>query len=148
MRNFRLGVARRDLMLFAGTAVAAFAITVLWDLLLVDSISLMFPNNSQIANKYVLTFLMYGLAFLVAILSLFMARRNGGETTRVGLIAGFLIRFGIALEVFGILITPIGLFHATNPTRSVPVGFTFFACVFVGIVLAGIGGNIIAPRRA
>src|SRR5919199_1474318 len=107
MRNFSLGVARRDLMLFAAAAIAALVITVLWDLLLADPIALIFPNNSQIANKYVLTFLMYGLAFLAAILSLFMARRNGGEMTRAGLLARFLIRFGIALEVFGILITPI-----------------------------------------
>jgi hypothetical protein len=37
--------------------------------------------------------------------------------------------------------------HIGQPPRSVPVGFSFFDCVFVGIVLAGIGGNIIAPRR-
>ena len=146
MRNFNLGVPRRELLLFAGAAVVALVITILWDLLLVDPIAVMFPNNSQVANKYLLTFLMYGLAFLAAVVSLFLARRSGGETTRGHLIAGFLIRFGLALEVFGLLITPVALVHATNPTRSVPVGFAFFACVFVGIVLAGIGGNIIAPR--
>ncbi len=148
MRNFNLGVRRSDLLLYAIGAVLAFVVTVAWDLVLVDPISAQFPNNSQIANKYVLTFFMYGLAFLATIVSLVMARRGGGETTRATLLAGFLIRFGLALEVFGILITPIGLWYATNPTRSVPVGFTAFSCIFVGILLAGVGGNIVAPRRA
>ena len=158
MRNFSLGVPNRDLILFAGAAVVGIALTILWHLFLIGPISSLFPANSQIANKYFLTVLLMGLAFVVTLASLAIApraRREGDRPARRGLRArlwallpGFLVRFGLALEIVGILITPIGLYYATDPTRSVPVGFTAFTMVFLGLFLAGIGGNMLAPRRA
>jgi hypothetical protein len=151
MRNFSLGVGRRDLGLFAGAAIVAIVLALLWHLFLVDLIGNSIPycqNNSQICNKYFLTFVIYALAFAVSAASLLLARRATGEMTRHNMIAGFLIRFGLALQIFGMLITPLGLYYATDPTRSVPVGFTAFSCVFLGVFLAGFGGNMVAPRRA
>ena len=158
MRNFSLGVSRRDLILFAGASVVGIALTILWHLFLIGPISSLFPANSQIANKYFLTFVLMGLSFVVTLASLVIApreRRDNGRPARrrlrsrlAPLLPGFLVRFGLALEIIGILITPIGLYYATDPTRSVPVGFASFTMVFLGLFLAGIGGNMLAPRRA
>lgn len=151
MRNINLGAGRRDIVLFAGATALAILVTLLWNLFLVDPISNFgsyCQRNSQICNKYFLTVVIFGIAVVTTALSIILARRVGGLATRHTLIAGTLVRFGLALQLLGILITPIGLFYATNPTRSVPVGFTFFTTVFLGIWLAGIGGNMLRPRRA
>lgn len=154
MRNFSLGVGRRDLALFGGATLLALIVTVVWHLFMIEPITAFFPNYAQLANKYILTFIIYGLALLVAVLSVLLARRGAAEANRANemgrssMLAQFLVRFGVALEILGLIITPVGLFYATDPTRSVPVGFASFTAIFVGLFLAGIGGNMLAPRRA
>ena len=158
MGNFSLGVSRRDLILFAGASVVGIALTILWHLFLIGPISSLFQANAQIANKYFLTAVLTGLSFVVTLASLAIAPRERRENdrpvtrglrSRLGsLLPGFLVRFGLALEIIGILITPIGLYYATDPNRSVPIGFASFTMVFLGLFLAGIGGNMLAPRRA
>ena len=148
MRNFSLGVGRRDLVLFGGVTLLALVITVVWHLFMIEPINAFFPNYAQLANKYILTLIVFGLAFLAAVVSLLLARRGAAEVGRSWMIAQFLVRFGVALEILGLIVTPIGLLYATDPQRSVPVGFASFTAIFVGLFLAGIGGNMLAPRRA
>ncbi len=143
MRNFNLGVGRRDLAFFAGAAILMIVLTIVWDLALADVIV------DQALNKYFLTLVLFGLAALTAFLaSLVAGRDDGARTSLRGRLPGLIVRFGMALQIFGIVITPIGLFHATNPTRSVPVGFAAFSAVMLGLIIAGIGGNMLVPRRA
>ena len=151
MRNFNLGVGRRDLGLFTGAALLAIVVALLWHLFLIDAITNVVPycqSNSQVCNKWFLTLVIGGLAVAVSLVSLMLAGRSRGGMTRHDQIAGFMIRFGLAMQIFGILITPLGLVYATDPTRSVPVGFAAFTLAFIGIFLAGFGGNMVAPRRA
>jgi hypothetical protein len=55
---------------------------------------------------------------------------------------------GLAMQIFGLIITPVGLFYETNPVISVPIGFASFLTVFFGVFIAGFGGNMLAPPRA
>ena len=143
MRNFNLGVGRRDLVFFAGATILMIVLTIVWDLVLADVIV------DQALNKYFLTLVLFGLAAVVAFLtSLAAGRGDGARTGLRGRLPGLIVRFGMALQIFGTMITPIGLFHATNPTRSVPVGFAAFSAVMIGLIIAGIGGNMLVPRRA
>src|SRR5688572_5823565 len=130
MRNFISGLDRRDVALYAGGLVLAIVLTVLWDLLLEPAVSSMFPDNAQVFNKYLLAFIVVGLAVLVTLISLVAAQRGGGLATRNALIAGLLVRLGIALEILGIAIIPIALYYSSDPTRSVPIGFASFTAVF------------------
>ncbi len=148
MRNFSLGVDRRNIALFVLGSVAALGITVVWHLFLIGPITNFAPNNAQRLNKYVLTFLLFGLAGAVTLASLALSRREGRRPGLLGLLPGVMVRFGMALQIFGTLITPVGLYYAGDPTRSVPVGFAAFTMVFLGLFVAGFGGNMIAPRRA
>jgi hypothetical protein len=147
MRSFISGLDRRDVALFAGGLVLAIVTTILWDFFLEPAISGMFPDNAQVFNKYLLAILIIGLAALVTLISLIAAQRSGGLNTRSALISGLLVRFGIALEIVGIAIIPIALYYSSDPTRSVPIGFASFTAVFAGLFIAGIGGNMLAPRR-
>jgi hypothetical protein len=147
MRSFISELDRRDMVLYAGGLVLAIILTILWDLFLEPVVSNMFPDNAQVFNKYLLAVLIVGLAAVVALVSLVAAQRSGGLPTRNALIAGVLVRFGIALELLGITIIPIALYYSSDPTRSVPIGFAAFTAVFAGLFLAGIGGNMLAPRR-
>ena len=143
-----LGVDRRDVILFTGAALLALGFTIVWHLFIVEPISNtpLFRENPQRANKYMLTAVMFAISLLVAIASLLMPRRDGERRARRDLLSGFLVRFGLALEIAGTLITPIGLLYSTDPTRSVPVGFAAFTCVFVGLVFAAIGANMQVRR--
>ncbi len=144
MRNFSLGVGRRDTVIFVGATILVILLVIGWDLALVDVI------GTQQLNKYFLALMVYAVAFVIAGLSALAGglRRGMGRAGILAMIPSFLVRFGLALQIFGIMITPIGLFHATNPTRSVPVGFAAFSAVIVGIIIAGVGGNMVGPRRA
>lgn len=147
LRNFNLGADRRDVVLFVVGTILALGLTVFWDQILVAPITASFPNNAQVVSKYVLCLIILLLAGVISVLSLISSRRSTRDGGPRQPVAGLMIRFGLALQIFGILITPIGLFYATNPTRSVPVGFTAFTAVFLGLFIAGIGGNLVAPRR-
>ena len=148
MRNFKLGVGRRDLILFVGATLLVIAFTIVWTLFLVDFIGSLWRGEEQRINKYFLALFLLGLAGAVTLVSLGVAQRGGGRPDIRALLPGFMVRFGLALQVFGICITPIGLYYATDPTRSVPLGFAAFTAVFLGLFIAGFGGNMIAPRRA
>lgn len=145
MRNFSLGVDRRNLLLFTVAVVLAFVLTLVWSLLLVDFIGSFWAGEEQRINKYLLTVALYGLAFLTAVASLGAGARG---MARRALLPGFLVRFGMALELIGIVIIPIALWFGTDPTRSVPLGFAAFSLVMIGLIIAGIGGNMLVPRRA
>ncbi len=148
MRNFSLGVDRRNIGLFVLGSLAAFGLTVVWHLFLVEPITNFAPGNAQRLNKYVLTFLLFGLSGAVTLASLALSRREGRRAGLLGLVPGLMVRFGLALQIFGTVITPVGLYYAADPTRSVPVGFAAFTMVFLGLFVAGFGGNMFAPRRA
>jgi hypothetical protein len=139
MRNFSLGVGRRDAFIFAGATILVILLTIGWNLFLVDII------GTQALNKYFLTVVLFGLALVLAVFSTVVAGRSAGVR---GMLPSLMTRFGLALQIFGIMITPIGLYYATNPTRSVPVGFAAFSSVIIGIIIAGVGGNMLVPRRA
>ncbi len=148
MRNFNLGVDRRNIFLFVLGSLLALGVTVFWDFFLLGPITDFAPDNAQNLNKYVLTLLLFGLSAAVTLASLALSRREGRRPGMLGLLPGLMVRFGLALQIFGTVITPIGLWYAGDPTRSVPIGFAAFAMVFLGLFVAGFGGNMIAPRRA
>jgi hypothetical protein len=132
-------VSWRDIILFAVVIVAVFVATVVWSL----------PGSGadiigQVVNRYLLTVLYLGAAAIVAIIPLFLPGwPRGGHR-----IATAMVRFGIALEIIAVLTSVIGLYFATDPTRSVPIGFAAFTAMLIGLFVAGFGGNQLAPPRA
>ncbi|GAC1359593.1 MAG: hypothetical protein NVS4B8_01660 [Herpetosiphon sp.] len=144
-----LGFTPLQIGLWIAGMVVAFVMTLAWDQLLVERISSLSTNNGQIYNKYFLTLVMFILAAVWAVLSLLLGRRNDvaagpGNHQRLGAV---LVAFGTALMLLGSAIIPIGLYYHNIPTRSVPVGFAYFTTVFIGLFVAGVGGNMRAPRR-
>lgn len=135
-----LGFKRSDITFWFIATVLAFAVGVIWDV----AIAQFFSQNF---NRYLLTFIFIGLSVVAAALSWLMLRRQEPSevANRSRSRAHFIVRFGTALQLFGTILAPIGLFHATNPTRSVPVGFAFFATVFAGLFIAGFAGNALRP---
>ncbi len=139
LSSFRV-VSWPDITLFTLVIVGVLVITILWSL----------PNSvadqlDQSTNKYLLAVLFLGAAAIVAILPRFLpAWKHEGPS----LLGATMVRFGLALEIMAVLASGIALYYATDPTRSVPIGFAAFTGVLVGMVVAGIGGNKLAPPRA
>ena len=145
-----LGIgSRRDILLFVGASIVALGITIVWAFALVESID----GGNQTTNKYLLSVVILGIAFLVGAIPLLL-RWDGdaGGRGRFGLsshaIAAFMVRFGLAAQIIAVLITTVGLYFATDPTRSVPVAFASFTAMLLGLFVAGFGGNMLAPARA
>lgn len=145
-RLSRLQIAsRRDVLLFVAASVLMLAVEVVWLLVLEPLVNNLAGPNGQLYNKYVLTLLVLGVAALAAFVPNLMP--NWGRSERKPR-ASFMVRFGIALQIFGLLISPIGLLYATDPAISVPVAFAAFTAVLIGVFVAGFGGNMIAPAHA
>lgn len=136
-----LGISMRDIVFWTLATLVVFAVGVAWDVLLVDLI------GDQSTNKYVLTLILLVLCGVFTALSMLVVRPRAGSAQARHRMAALFVRFGFALQLFGSVIAPIGLFHATNPTRSVPVGFAYFATVFTGLFVAGIAGNVLRPAN-
>lgn len=128
---------RRDVLLFTVAGLAIFGFSIVWALFLANLS--MWP----IGQKVFMLLVVLAFSALVAIIPRITWGRN---ETRPG--ARLMIRLGLAMQIFGILVTPVGLYYETNPVVSVPVGFAAFLTVFFGVFIAGFGGNMIAPPRA
>lgn len=128
---------RRDIGLFVVVSLALFAFTVVWALFLAQLPILI------IGQKGLMLLVVMAASALVALVPMFTWGR--GER-RPG--ARFMVRLGLAMQIFGLIITPVGLFYETNPVISVPIGFAAFLTVFFGVFVSGFGGNMIAPPRA
>lgn len=131
--------SRRDVVLFVIATLLLLAFTMVWAVFLTPII------NDQVLNKYFLTLVILIAAAVPALIPRFLPGWGGTERRPW---AAFMVRFGMALLIFGVLITPIGLFYATDTQRSVPVAFASFTAVLLGIFVAGFGGNMLAPPRA
>ena len=128
---------RRDVLIYAVGVIALLAFTVLWALFIAP-ITIPF-----LGQKLFLWIIVLGFSALVAVASWI-----GGGRSAPRPIARLMVRLGLAMEILALTITPIGLFYATNPIVSVPVGFAAFLTMFFGVFIAGFGGNMIAPPRA
>lgn len=137
-----LGIRVADIVFWTVASVVVFAVTLLWDLVLADIV------DDQNLNKYLLTAIIIGLAVAFTVLSLIVSGGGAAAQSRKHRRAQIAARLGIALQLFGTIITPLGVYHAAFPPRSVPIGFAFFTAVFAGIFLAGFAGNVLAPERA
>ena len=143
MRNLSLGVSARDAILFLGAIFVALGITVVWLSYLEEPIGSLWAGNEQRINKYFLTVVLFGLAGLVALISLrSQQRRRRTRPSLQALLPALMMRFGLALQFVGTVITPIALVYAGDPTRSVPIGFAAFSTIFVGLFTAGMGANL------
>ena len=127
----------RDILLFTVLGLAALGFTVVWALFLAN---LPIPLIGQ--NGFLFLAVIAFSVLAAAIPFFTWGRRETRPLARA------FIRFGLALQIFGILITPVGLYYATNPVVSVPVGFASFLTVFFGVFIAGFAGNLVAPPRA
>jgi hypothetical protein len=123
---------RRDVLLFVVLGIAVFGITVAWALLFAPLIGKAFTLPMLLVFSL--------LAALIPYVSWGRGERRP--------VASFMVRFGLALQIFGLLTTPVGLFYETDPVISVPIGFASFLTVFFGVFIAGFGGNMLAPPRA
>jgi hypothetical protein len=133
--------SRRDVLLMAAATIAVFIITAVWGVVLAGKIG---PFRSQNISKYFLTFLFFAAAGAVAALPyLTKWDRQAGHV-----VARAVVRFGIALQLFAVFASLVGLFYATDPTRSVPVGFATFAAMLTGLLAAGFAANSFAPDKA
>lgn len=132
---------RRDVLLMTAATLVVFIITAVWGVLLAGEVG---PFRNQNISKYFLTLLFFAAAGAVAALPyLTKWDRQAGHV-----IARAVVRFGVALMLFGVVASLVGLFYATDPTRSVPVGFATFAAFLPGLLLAGFAGNSLAPDKA
>lgn len=129
--------SRRDVLLYVVATIVVLVICAAWAVLVVPIF------NDQVLNKYLITivFLVISIAmgFVGGIPRLRGSRRSLGA---------FMVRAGMAMQIFGTAISLVGLFYATDPSRSVPVAFAAFTLVFLGIFVAGFGGNMLAPKSA
>ncbi len=128
---------RRDVLLFVILGILSVAVTLAWALLISPIYS-----ATTIGNTITL-----GTLLVFSILAALIPYFTWGRQERRP-IASFMVRFGMALQIFGLIVTPIGLVYETNPVISVPVGFASFLTVFFGVFIAGFGGNMLAPPRA
>lgn len=128
---------RRDIGLFVVAGLALFAFSVVWALFLSG---LTIP---VIGQKVFMLLVVLAFSALVAVIP---RLTWGSGETRPG--ARLMVRLGLAMQIFGLIITPVGLFYETNPVISVPIGFAAFLTVFFGVFIAGFGGNMLAPPRA
>lgn len=130
---------RRDVQLFVVLGLAALVFSIVWALFLAQPIAT--ATGSTTANN----FLMLGVVLLLSLIAAaipFLTQR-GSETHPIARAA---VRLGMGMQIFGLLITPIGLFFEANPVISVPVGFASFLVVFFGVFIAGFGANSLAPK--
>jgi len=132
---------RRDVLLMTAATIAVFVITAVWGVLLAGRID---PFRSQNVSKYFLTFLFFAAAGGVAAFP-YLSKwdQQAGHA-----VARAVVRFGIALQLFAVFASLVGLFYATDPTRAVPVGFATFAAMLVGLLAAGFAANSFAPDKA
>lgn len=147
-----LGIgSRRDIVLFTAASIVALGLTIAWAFVLVNFIA----GADQTINKYLLTIAMLGIAALTGIVPLLLRwdrEPEGSPRGRFGLsnraIAAFMVRFGLAAQIIAVLTCLVGLYFATDPTRSVPIAFSTFTLALLGLFVAGFGGNVLAPARA
>ena len=132
--------SRRDVLLMTAAVLVVFAITAVWGFLLVNND----PFRSQNISKYFLTFLFFAAAGAVAALP-YLTKWGRQEDHRL---ARLFVRVGTALMLFAIVASVIGLLYATDPTRSVPVGYATFTAMLIGLFMAGFAGNALIPDRA
>lgn len=130
--------SRRDVLLMTAAVLVVFAITAVWGVLLAGKVP---PFRGQNASKYSLTVLFFVAAAVVGGLP-YVTKWDRQAGHRV---ARLFVRAGVALMLFAIVASLVGLFYATDPTRSVPVGYATFAAFLVGLFAAGFGGNALAP---
>lgn len=128
---------RRDVLLFAVVGLALFAFTVVWSLFLAQ---ITIPILGQTNFKFLTVI---AASLVAAIVPRLLWARNETKPR-----ARFAVRFGLALQIFGLVITPVGLFFETNPVISVPIGYAAFLAVFFGVFIAGFGANALAPDHA
>ncbi len=127
---------RRDVLLFAGVGLALFGFTVAWALFLANI------TIPVIGQKIFLLLVVLAASVVVAFLPRLAWARSEDRP-----LARLMVRLGLAMQILGLVITPIGLFYESNPVVSVPVGFASFLAVFFGVFIAGFGGNMITPPR-
>jgi hypothetical protein len=132
--------SRRDVLLMTAAVLVVFAITAVWGFLLVNND----PFRSQNISKYFLTLLFFGAAAVVGLLP-YLTKWGRQEDHRL---ARLFVRVGTALMLFAIVASVIGLLYATDPTRSVPVGYATFTAMLIGLFMAGFAGNALIPDRA
>ena len=128
---------RRDVLLFIVIGLALFGFTVAWALFLAN---ITIPVIGQ--NIFLLLVVLAAAAVAAFIPRIAWGRSEDRPTARL------MIRLGLAMQIFGLVITPIGVWYEANPVISVPVGFASFLVVFFGVFIAGFGGNMVAPPRA
>jgi cation transport ATPase len=133
--------SRRDVLLMAAAVLVVFAITAVWGVFLAGQVN---PFRGQNASKYFLTLLFFGAAAVVGGLP-FVTRWDREQGHRL---ARLFVRAGTALMLFAVVASLVGLFYATDPVRSVPVGYATFTAMLIGLFMAGFAGNALIPDRA
>ncbi len=138
-----LGVKMPEAIAFVGIAALYIAFQMFWSLMVANNpgavLGFLASMNPQVANNYVLllvcTLASVGFAVVGSVL-------GKGEEKPV---AQALIRFGLAYSVYSCAaqIAVVSLANWTLPTEGIPVMHTATLAVFIGIVVAGIGSNLI-----
>lgn len=130
---------RRDVLLMTAATLVVFAITAVWGVFLAGTG--IFRNQNL--SGYILLLLFLGAGGAVGAFPFVTGwdREKGQARARM------VVRIGIALQLFSVLASLVGLFYATDTTRSVPVGFATFTAMMLGLILAGFAGNLLAPKQ-
>ncbi len=140
LRQFRIsGVHRNDLLLMTVAVLSVLAICAIWAVLLVGQ----GVFTSLMVSRLFLLAVFFGAAAVVALVPFFTWARQ--EDHRI---ARAIVRAGIALQLFAVVTSVIALAYATDPTRSVPVGYVAFTAILIGVLVAGFAGNALAPAEA
>ena len=128
---------RRDILIYVVGAIALFAVMVGWALFVAPFVIPILGQTNLVLLIVVGCSVLTGVASWV----------TGGRASKRP-IAALMVRVGLAMEILSLVVTPIGLFYETNPVVSVPIGYAAFLTMFVGVFVAGFGGNMLAPPRA
>ena len=150
MRDF-FYVKPLELALFSIFGLIYVVFQIVWSLVMADSAS---PDLSKILMIGVLTL----TATLYAVASMWFAWRTGDQGDRpVGL---FLVKQGLAMAIYicigqilAVALEPIfnmispGSSHWYSPNQGIPVMYTLCLGGFIGIVLAGIGADMLWKNK-
>jgi hypothetical protein len=152
-------IKRRELILFSVFGLVYLVFALAWSWTIADNPAI---NPGQNLSKMVMIWLLTLLTAIYAVIGAQLDRRSGEQGDSE--IGTFLIRQGAAMviyicitQILAVLLQPLGQLITSSmglaraewrsPTQGIPLMYTLCLGGFIGIVLAGIGSDLVWGRK-
>ena len=146
MREF-FNVKPRELILFSVFGLIYIIFQFVWTIFIADDPSILEPSTAQRISKLALIGMLTLIATLYAIVSMWLAWRNNEQGDQpAGL---FMVKQGLAMTLYICIgqILSVASPYWRSPTQGIPVMYTLCLGGFIGIVVAGIGADMLWKNR-